>query len=193
MTGSSPPKHEVSFCADVKSWLDALFAKHPEWPFHRAEIEETGHGSRKRSDLKIMDREHRTPVLTGEVKMPGTPEGRNPYSDELMQDAAQKAENLQADYFFTWNVNKFVLFDRSQWKKPVLERRIRDWNLDVALTRPDDCGLPEIQTRIRDKFLPQVFADLAAIVSGRLRDWACGWSIQGSGRGLRWRGPEDVH
>ena len=33
-------KHEVSFCADVKSWADALCAKHPEWPFGGVHIEE---------------------------------------------------------------------------------------------------------------------------------------------------------
>ncbi len=45
--------HEVEFCAQVKSWLDTLFAQHPEWPFERAAIEQYGSGSNKRSDLRI--------------------------------------------------------------------------------------------------------------------------------------------
>jgi len=32
--------HEVAFCAEVKSWADALFAQHPDWPFARAAVEE---------------------------------------------------------------------------------------------------------------------------------------------------------
>jgi len=39
------PMHEVEFCAQVKSWLDALFASHPEWPFDHAAIEQYGSGS----------------------------------------------------------------------------------------------------------------------------------------------------
>ncbi len=35
-------KNEVSFCADVKSLADALFASHPEWPFATVKIEEYG-------------------------------------------------------------------------------------------------------------------------------------------------------
>lgn len=31
-------EHEVAFCADVKSWADALFARHSDWPFSDAKI-----------------------------------------------------------------------------------------------------------------------------------------------------------
>jgi hypothetical protein len=47
-------KYEVSFCADVKSWADALFAEHPDWPFLEAEIEEPGKGTTKRQDLRFL-------------------------------------------------------------------------------------------------------------------------------------------
>ncbi len=164
-------KHEVSFCADVKSWAEALFAQHPEWPFGDVYIEEFGRGTNKRQDLRFLDREHHSPILTGETKMPGTPEGRTPYDPALMQDAFFKADNVQAKYFFTWNVNTFVLFDRSQWNKPMLDRRVKEWDLGLRLTDAGQCGLPEVQAKVRDVFLPQFFAEFAEIVLGRIPEW----------------------
>ncbi len=113
-------EHEVAFCGDVKSWLDALFAAHSDWPFSHAKIEQYGTGSNKRSDLRVFRKGSSTPVLAGEVKLPGTPEGRSPYDPALMQDAFNKADNIQAPYFLTRNVNTFVLFDRSKWNAPMI-------------------------------------------------------------------------
>ena len=171
VTASGARKHEVSFCADVKSWAEALFAQHPEWPFGEAYIEEYGRGNNKRQDLRILDRTHRTPILSGEAKMPGTLEGRSPYDPALMQDAYQKADNIQAKYFFTWNVNTFVLFDRSQWNRPMIDRRVKWWDLGLQLTSSGQCSLPEVQANIREKFLPQFFAEFAEIVTGKIVDW----------------------
>ena len=165
-------KHQVSLCGDVQSWADALFAQHPEWPFGAAHIEEYGRGNNKRQDLQVLDREHRTPILTGEVEMPGTPEGRSPYDPALMQNAFNKADNIQAKYFFTWNVNRFVLFDRSRWDRLMIDRMLKDWDLGLGLTSSGDCARPEVQAYIRDKFLPQFFAEFAKIVQGTLVDWA---------------------
>ena len=103
--------------------------------------------------------------------MPGTSEGRSPYDPALMQDAFSKADNIQAKYFFTWNVNTFVLFDRSLWDRPMIERRLKWWDLPLRLNNPGDCGRPEVQAYIRDKFLPQFFAEFARIVQGTLVDW----------------------
>jgi len=168
---SEARKNEVSFCADVKSWAEALFAQHSDWPFGEVYIEEYGKGNNKRQDLRILERANRTPILSGEAKMPGTLEGRSPYDPELMRDAFQKADNIQVKYFFTWNVNTFVLFDRSQWNKPMIDRRVKEWDLGLQLTKSGQCSLPEVQASIRDKFLPQFFAEFAQIVTGKLVDW----------------------
>ncbi|MBM4078252.1 MAG: hypothetical protein FJ278_01030, partial [Planctomycetes bacterium] len=163
--------HEVSFCAQVKSWADSLFAAHPEWPFTKATIEEYGSGTSKRQDLRIYRRGSQTPVLTGEVKLPGTPDGRSPYDAALMRDAFLKADNIQSPYFFTWNVNRFVLFDRSKWHVPMIDRRIKQWSLELQLADPADCARPEVQAHIRDKFLPALFQEFAAIVEGVVVEW----------------------
>jgi hypothetical protein len=119
-------ENEVAFCGEVKSWADALFSAHSQWPFSHAKIEQYGIGNNKRSDLRFFRRANNTPVLAGEVKLPGTPEGRSPYDSALMQDAFNKADNIQAPYFFTWNINTFVLFDRSKWNVPMIERRVKE-------------------------------------------------------------------
>ena len=163
--------HELTFCAEVKSWADALFATHTEWPFSHASVEEYVGGSQKRHDLRFYVHGRQTPVLCGEVKMPGTPEGRTPFDPFLMQDAYTKADQIQADYFFTWNVNHFVLFDRSKWNVQMVERRIKDWDLGLRLTSPADCKRPDVQARIRDRFLPDLFEQVASIVTGRIVEW----------------------
>jgi len=164
-------ENEVAFCADVKSWADALFAQHPEWPFDQAKIEQYGSGNNKRSDLRIYRRGHATPVLAGEVKLPGTQEGRSPYDPALMQDAFNKADNIQAPYFFTWNVNTFVLFDRSKWNVPMIERRVKEWSLPQKLSQPEECTRPDIHLFIREQLLPDIFQQLAEIVDGKIKEW----------------------
>ena len=164
-------ENEVTFCADVKSWVDALFQQHPDWPFERAHIEKYGRGTNKRQDLLILDRDHGKPILSGEVKMPGTPEGRSPYNPALMKNAFDKADNILCDYFFTWNVNTFVLFDRRLYDRHMIDRRLKWWDLPLNLTSSGDCERPDVQAHIRDKFLPEFFAEFAQIVQGTLVDW----------------------
>ncbi|MDZ4859147.1 MAG: N-6 DNA methylase [Candidatus Hydrogenedentes bacterium] len=171
MKSSEIRQNEVAFCADVKSWADALIANHPEWPFSHVKIEQYGIGSRKRSDLRVYRKGSGTPVLAGEVKLPGTPEGRSPYDSNLMQDAFNKADNIQSPYFFTWNINTFALFDRSKWNVPLFERRVRQWELGTVLTSPLDCSRPDVQQRVRDQLLPAIFAELARIVDGKVTEW----------------------
>lgn len=163
--------HEVEFCADIKSAAEALFAAHPEWPFSHAKIEQYGVGNNKRNDLRIFRKGHKAPLLSGEVKMPGTPEGRSPYNPALMSDAASKADNAGSSYFFTWNVNQFVLFDRSKFNLPIIERRCHDWNLGLQLRRSTDCSRPEVMSAITTRFLPELFSLLARIVTEDFTEW----------------------
>lgn len=170
-TPSEIRMHELEFCSDVKSILDALFAAHPEWPFTEAKIEQYGVGNNKRNDLRVFARNQRGPILSGEVKMPGTPEGLSPYNDAFLRDAATKADNAGSSYFFTWNVNNFVLFDRSKFNLPIIERRCRDWDLKLQLRNSRDCRRPEVMAAVRDRFLPDLFTLLARIVTEKYTDW----------------------
>lgn len=162
--------HEVTFCARVKSWAEALFAKHPEFTFQRVEIEQSTGKSRKRSDVRVYDNKGNLRIA-GEVKLPGTAEGRNAFASSLIEDAAQKASNAGAEFFFTWNVNQFVLFDAKQWQKPLLERMVKPYDLKLELADRQDVERPEVESRIQ-QFLEEFFGELAAIISGAKKDWA---------------------
>jgi methylase of polypeptide subunit release factors len=165
--------HEADFCAQVASYSNIIFSSHPEYPFESARIEGFGTGSQKakRKDLRLYDRSERL-ILCGEVKLPGTPEGRSPYADDLVRDAHQKADDANVQYFFTWNVNLFVLWDRKKWDVPLLERRVREWRLGQELATPEDAGRPDVLNAIERHFLPSLLADLAEICTGRKTDWA---------------------
>jgi hypothetical protein len=164
--------HEADFCAEVASFSNVIFSSHPEFPFKSVRIEGFGRGAEKakRKDLRIYDDSGRL-VLCGEVKLPGTPEGRSPYADELVRDAHQKADNAGVQYFFTWNVNLFVLWDRKKWDVPLLDRRVREWKLGLNLESPEDVGRPEVLRDIERRFLPGLWAELAVICTGRIPDW----------------------
>ena len=153
--------YEVTFCSRVSKWADALFAQNPAWNMVRSEIEESKGTNRKRSDLRFYDQKDRL-VLAGEVKLPGTPEGMNAYNSDLVDDSFHKASRAGAEFFFTWNVNKFVLFDSKKWDVPLLERRVQEFDLGIDLDKPEDVSRPEIEKRIQE-FLAEFFAALHEI------------------------------
>ncbi len=88
------------------------------FPFNEARVEGFGTGTsrRKRKDLRFYDRFGKL-VLCGEVKLPGTREGHASIDQKLVKDAQDKAEDAGVQYFFTWNVNEFALWDRSKWDR----------------------------------------------------------------------------
>jgi hypothetical protein len=161
--------YEVTFCSRVAGWANELFNQHPEWPFRRAEIEESKAISRKRSDLRIHGGAGKL-ILAGEVKMPGTLQGSTPYNAELVADSAAKADNAGAEFFFTWNVNDFVLFDRKKWQLPPMERRVQEYPLGLALDSAADIDRAETETRVK-KFLSDFFGKFAAILAGQQPEW----------------------
>lgn len=57
--------HEITVCARVAKWAEALFLQHPEWGYTRCEIEESKGIKRKRSDLRFYGQRERL-VLAGE-------------------------------------------------------------------------------------------------------------------------------
>ncbi len=165
--------HEVDFCGQIASAANQLFAEDPAaFPFAEARLEGFGTGAtkRKRKDLRFFELGGKV-ALCGEVKLPGTREGHSPYDDAIYLDAAQKAEDALVRFFFTWNVNLFVLWDRSQWDKPILERRVREWKLGLTLTSREEVARAENLEFIRKRFLPDLLRDLADIYTGRRPDW----------------------
>ena len=100
-------KHEVALCAEVSKWADRIFEADPALPFAYSDIESFGRGSQKRQDFRVYPRSaagRGKLALCGEVKLPGTRQGRSPFDLALMQDAFNKATVENCRYFFTWNV-----------------------------------------------------------------------------------------
>ena len=165
--------HEVDFCSQIASQVGLLVQSGEKVsPIFEARVEGFGAGAagRKRKDLRFFDANNSL-LLCGEVKLPGTSEGRSPYDAKLCRDAEEKAENANIRFFFTWNVNRFVLWDRSLWDRPFLERRVREWQLERSLRSPADVAIEDNLKFIKTRFLPELLREVADIISDRKRDW----------------------
>ena len=165
--------HETDFCARVAAWSAEFFAA-ADSPFHVTGIEGYGTGAltRKRKDIVFYDRSSGRVAICGEVRMPGSAKGHNAFDADLIQDASIKADNAGAQYFFTWDVNRFVLWDRARWREPLLDRRIRQWTLGPpSLKDPGEVGRPETLQRIRTQFLPAILVELGRIYRGESEEW----------------------
>ncbi len=169
-----PAIHEVDFCGQMATAVSVLVSQNPGayHPLHEARLEGfgTGTGRRKRKDLRFFDTAGNV-ILCGEVKLPGTYEGRSAFAEELMQDAFMKADNANVQFFFTWNVNEFALFDRKLWDRPLIDRRVRVWRLARNLANSEDVAREENLTFIKTHLLPDLLHDLADTISGRRRQW----------------------
>ena len=169
-------EHETAFCAEVSKWSDKIFEANPHLPFGSSAIEGYGRGSQKRQDFRVYERKARGRgklALCGEVKLPGTQQGRSPYTLALMQDAFDKATRENCQYFFTWNVEWLALFDRSRWDAVSMhERCVGEWKLGLELNKPEDVTRPEVRVKLQDEFLPRLFSDFAEIWLGRKKDFA---------------------
>lgn len=174
MSVKSYRQHEVGFCAEVSKWADEVFKADQTLPFDSSEIETFGRGSLKRQDFRVYERKptgRGKPILCGEVKLPGTPQGRSPFDPTVWDDAYNKATRENCRWFFTWNVEHLALFDRSLWDSDTLhERCIGKWDLGQELDRPEDITRPEVIRVLRERFLPTFFREFAEIVRGQRKD-----------------------
>lgn len=164
----------MAFCADVAKWSDNIFEADPSLPFHSADIEGFARGTQKRQDFRVYarkDGEKGKLALCGEVKLPGTAQGRSPFDLGLMQDAYFKATNENCRYFFTWNVEHLALFDRKLWDAETMhERCIGQWKLGLELDHPTHVTRAEVIRKLKEEFLPNFFSDFADIWLERPRE-----------------------
>ena len=162
--------NEVDFCAKMATAATAFFATiRDQCAFVEVRIEGMGstRSKKARKDLRFYGANNKV-LLTGEVKLPGN---TNAFDSKLVKDAHEKAEHANVQYFFTWDVNTFVLWDRALWRRPLLERRIKVWPLRLDLASAQEVARPETLEHIEKRFLPDLLRDLSDIVSGRRRDW----------------------
>jgi type I restriction-modification system DNA methylase subunit len=170
--GGSTNIHEQEFCGEIAKWAEGIFKSLGNSPFREVRVEARGKssGSTRRKDLTFYGLDGR-PEVTGEVKLPGTPAGRSAFDDELVAEAQAKADEAGARYFFTWNVNSFLLWDRYRQDKPRLDRCVREWTCGRYFRSAGELGRAENLAYIRDVFLPTVLAEVGDICAGRRSDW----------------------
>ncbi len=162
---SAPAVNEWTFTADVASHINAILRDRPDLRFSNARVEERGRGSRKRRDLTIYDRQNKI-ALTGEVKMPDSPEGRSPYQEGLVLDAHGKANSIGVEHFFTWNVNKCVLWRTFEPGKTITERYEEELNAFTSpIRKSNELQHPLVKDQL-NRFLVRFLDRCNALVSG---------------------------
>ncbi|MBI5386057.1 MAG: N-6 DNA methylase [Verrucomicrobia bacterium] len=149
---------EWTFAADVAKWMSLFLHGQARLPFADAKVEQKGAGSAQRSDLVLYDRDGKS-ALTGEIKLPDSVEGQTPFHAKLVIDARRKASRLGCPFFFTWNVNRLVLWQSGQ------EHEIRVLDAAQIRTRAE-LGLPNVERQLRDGFIPGFLELFARIFRG---------------------------
>ncbi len=121
--------NEWEFTADVASWINEILLKIGDGlPFSRAKCEQREKKSLKRRDITLYDKNDCI-VLTGEVKLPYQEDGSSPYNAKVVNDARKKATSAETKYFFTWNVNEFVLWETVPLKISWRDQNYKSWHV----------------------------------------------------------------
>ena len=94
--------------------------------------------------------------------MPDAPDGKTPYDEDVVQDAFLKASQTGARFFFTWNVNRLVIFDPGKVTLPILQRQTKDYKW-FTFTKSVEVRSPGIEHKLRNEYLPSLLQDLASL------------------------------
>ncbi len=160
-----PVTNEWSFTAEAAKWMTQILAARLELPFSDVRVEIPVPGSQKRHDLVLYGRDGK-PALAGEVKLPDRLNGGTPFNETVVTDAQNKANLLGVEYFFTWNVNRCVLWKTFERGKSVMERHIEHFAaLPAPIRHSADTESPRVQEQIR-AFLGRFLERCAAILAG---------------------------
>ena len=160
------PVDERTFSAEIAGWVTDYLGDNPELPFSRATVEEHVDGTALRHDFRLYHRQSNEPVLTGEIKMPGSAQGGHPLNAELIEDALGKAFRAGVRYCFTWNVRQFVLFDSHIQGVPFMQRHIEGPTNVADVSVSDDVNRQWAYDAIRE-FWKEFLGRFADLLEGR--------------------------
>lgn len=155
--------NELEFTTEVASWINLILSQNPSLPFSGAKCEMRKKGALQRRDLTLLDKDKRI-VLTGEVKLPYQKDGGSPYNASVVQDARKKAKQAPAPYFFTWNVNEFVLWESSPTITKLQEHDFKSWEV-ASVHNEGQLELPTTEQIVKT-WLFQLLREFAQIVRG---------------------------
>jgi Eco57I restriction-modification methylase len=153
-----PELTEWTFAADVAKWMTIWLHRRKSMPFVEAKVEQRSLESLKRRDLSLLDRDGKK-ALTGEIRFPDARDGQTPYNAKLVTDARRKAHRAGAPFFFTWNVNRLVLWPTQG------DHEVGVFDV-VRIRRHEELEFPVVERHIRDGFIPYFLEKYAAIYKG---------------------------
>ena len=82
---------ERTFAAEIAAWVTEYLSDTPDLPFGRAAVEEHVKGTTGRHGFRLYHRHTHLPVLTGEIKMIYSSQGRLLLNTDLVNDELDKA------------------------------------------------------------------------------------------------------
>ena len=153
-----PELTEWTFAADAAKWMTMWLHGRKSMPFTEAKVEQKSSGSLKRRDLSLLDRDGKK-ALTGEIRFPDAKDGQTPYNARLVTDARRKAARAGAPFFFTWNINRLLLWPTQG------EHEVAVFDV-VRIRRHEELEFASVERQIREEFIPRFLEKYAAIYKG---------------------------
>ena len=149
---------EWTFAADAAKWMTLHLQGRTASPFSEAKVEIKSQGSQKRSDITLYDRDGRK-ALTGEIKFPDAKEGQTPFNGAVVADARRKAQRAKTPFFFTWNVNRLVLWATGE------EHEVKVFDV-TTIRHHAELEFASVQREIREEFIPRFLEEYTRAYRG---------------------------
>jgi type I restriction-modification system DNA methylase subunit len=153
---------ENEFRSQVVSWLNE-FIKDGSYPFEVASSDPSLKVSEKKTkfpDVQMwLNRKAQQGFCGWELKTPTTP-----VDDQgLLNNAAEKARAMQADYFVTWNMRDAVIWRTPNWTDEVSRiHRLKTYPPISHITSPDDLWVISKQELLKAKS-KEILNDLSTL------------------------------
>jgi hypothetical protein len=128
--------NEWQFQGLVLNWIFDILRRRSELPFRISEQEVKVPRDRRRADITLYDQKGSVACIF-ELKLPDRPDGISPYNADVVTLTQQKANELGAPYFVTWNVNDAVLWKTFKPGVPILHRSVKPY-LNITSIRQSE-------------------------------------------------------
>lgn len=154
--------NEREFISQVTSWLNE-FLKDGSYPFEVASSDPSIKISEKKTkfpDVQIwLSRKAHQGFCGWELKTPATPVD----DQELLNNAAEKARAMHADYFVTWNMRDAVIWRTPNWTEEVSRvHRLKTYAPISQITNPDDLWVASKQELLKAR-AKEILNDLSTL------------------------------
>jgi hypothetical protein len=147
-------RNEWNFSSNAAEAITRILAlpDFAESPLGRAEAELSELRGAHRLDLVVFGRPSpHDPVITGELKVPWSQEGRTPYNSTVVNDAHTKASNCGAWYFITWNIRRVVVWKTDDPGVALPDRVVYDDELvptEIPIASQADLDSPQVKDNL---------------------------------------------